>query len=126
MPRGFYKGMLVAAIATCTAIATAFAGGRSDQQERFTIADSNGAIRLTFKTSEGMSEVRMQVHAAIKSGRISWKLEDPRGRIVLRGVGDGGHVSTDTGRMQSLPGTWVLIIEFDDATGRYGYDWHAG
>ena len=127
MPKGFYKGLLVAAVATITAIASLFAGGgaRSDSHEKFSVADSTLTIRKTFKTSEGMSKARMFVHADVESGVIRWTLTDPLARVVLRGEDEGGRVSTDTGKMRPHPGIWVLTIKFDDATGRYGYDWTA-
>jgi hypothetical protein len=77
-----------------------------------------------FAVDERTEAVRLTISARVKSGKVTWILEDPEGGHRLSGRGIRGRIRGDTGEMADPPaGTWRLTLSTERASGWTRFEW---
>jgi hypothetical protein len=98
--------------------------GRHDVAEERRFTRRTDTVRHELNAPEGAAGARLRVRARVDTGRLAWRLTDPRGRTVVSGRATEGKVETDTGDIaHPEAGVWVLTLDLQDATGHYRLDW---
>lgn len=108
-------GMFVLAMT----FASSSAAGAATFERDGELADRSGRLVFHLVSAEDAESVRLRVETRIDRGDVRWLFVDPEGREVFRARGTRGTVSADSGRVDSVPGSWRLELELDDVDGSY-------
>jgi hypothetical protein len=77
-----------------------------------------------FEVPQNAGEARIFMQVKLRSGRMVWTLEDPRGEVVWRGFADSSlPVEKSTSIQNPMPGTWSLRVESYRAVGEFSAPW---
>ncbi len=82
-------------------------------------------VSYTLGARAPLNNARLILRATVKSGGLSWTLQDPAGKAVWQGTLRPGESVDETFAAPPQAGNWTLIITMNNATGSYDADWRA-
>jgi len=84
------------------------------------VASKNGTMTYTFKNAFGAAQVTMG--SQIASGTLTVTVKDGGGVTVFEQTYTGARQAGESSTRAGSPGTWTVVLKFQDVTGQIGLE----
>lgn len=110
-----------AALAGCTGAGQCGASTHANGLD-FGCQVANKTDTMTYTFHNGLGGASVNMGSQIASGTVTVKIQDGAGKEVFARTYSGASQSGDSTTRSGTPGTWTVLLRFQDATGQIGLD----
>lgn len=87
------------------------------------IEEASGQDKYLYGLNETTNHFSLQIDYTVEKGIVSWQVLNPQDEVVWEGQAAAGEQQVEIQELPMEVGTWTLVVDLENVTGGYTYEW---